>query len=363
MTSTGILEVLSRATDPDEFVRAAMDWHFDPDTGSAFWLARAASLPFDPRTDIRGWADLALFPNMANELREVPVAELIPRGYGAEPDIVGVFDSGGTTGAPKRVPMLRDWWRESIRRHSDQLDLRGAPRGVDWLTLAPSGPHAIGSFVPAVARLRGGVAFQIDLDPRWVKKLVLRGETAQLAGYLDHVLEQAEFVLRSQRIGVLMLTPPLLERIAARPDLVQLINDSVRAIVWGGARMDADTRYLYRTEIFPEVLLHGVYGSTMILGQAEERAGSAVTDPCIFDAPAPWVSFGVVDPASGRPVDMGDRGQVVMHHLSRAFLMPNNLERDLATRVPAPAGAPGDSVADVGPVDTFDNQPVIEGVY
>ena len=27
--------------DPEEFVRAAMAWHFDPETGSPFWLERA----------------------------------------------------------------------------------------------------------------------------------------------------------------------------------------------------------------------------------------------------------------------------------------------------------------------------------
>ncbi len=30
-------------------------------------------------------------------------------GYGPNPDIVGVYESGGSTGAPKRVVFLRDW--------------------------------------------------------------------------------------------------------------------------------------------------------------------------------------------------------------------------------------------------------------
>lgn len=51
--------------DPDAFVRAAMDWHFNPATGSPFWLERARTLDFDPRTDVRTLADLALFPNVA----------------------------------------------------------------------------------------------------------------------------------------------------------------------------------------------------------------------------------------------------------------------------------------------------------
>src|SRR5690242_17601494 len=92
--------------DPQEFLRAAMRWHFSPETGSPFWLRQADSLGFDPLTDVRTFADLARFPNLANSLRDVPARDLIPRGYGPNPDIVGVYDSGGTTGAPKRVVML-----------------------------------------------------------------------------------------------------------------------------------------------------------------------------------------------------------------------------------------------------------------
>jgi hypothetical protein len=45
------------------------------------------------------------------------------------------------------------------------------------------------------------------------------------------------------------------------------------------------------------------------------------------------------------------------------MLAPNNLERDTAVRVKPPAGQLGDSVADVSPVASFDDQSVIEGVY
>ena len=52
-----------------------------------------------------------------------------------------------------------------------------------------------------------------------------------------------------------------------------------------------------------------------------------------------------------------------MNHVSKSALLPGNLERDLAIRVPPPEGAAGDSVADVGPVAMFDDEVVIEGVY
>ena len=49
--------------------------------------------------------------------------------------------------------------------------------------------------------------------------------------------------------------------------------------------------------------------------------------------------------------------------MSKSFLLPNNLERDLATRMPPVMGTVGDSVADIAPVATFEDEAVIEGVY
>src|SRR4051812_21757566 len=89
--------------EPEEFLRAAMRWHFSPDTGSPFWLDIARTLDFDPVADVTGFDDLALFPNVADRLRETRAEDLVPRGYGPDPDVVGVYESGGTTGAPKRV--------------------------------------------------------------------------------------------------------------------------------------------------------------------------------------------------------------------------------------------------------------------
>src|SRR3981081_1159732 len=107
--------------DPEECIRAAMDWHFSAETGSPFWLERAESLDFDPRTDVKSVDDLTLFPNVADELRDVRAEDLIPKGYGPRPEIVGVFESGGTTGPPKRIVFLRDWWERMVGPHGAQL--------------------------------------------------------------------------------------------------------------------------------------------------------------------------------------------------------------------------------------------------
>jgi phenylacetate-coenzyme A ligase PaaK-like adenylate-forming protein len=359
-----VLDVrLDVQSEPDEFIRAAMDWHFSPDTGSPFWLARAESLEFDPRADVRSFEDLALFPNVANELRGVRARDLIPRGYGPDPDVVGVFESGGTTGEPKRVVVLGEWWDRMIAWQTAQLEARAVPRNLSWLSLFPSGPHMAGHMWKGEATALGGLCFMIDMDPRWVKRLIAAGKPDDANAYAEHLIDQAAFVLQSQDIGVLMSTPPLLERLARRDQLVELIRQKVQVIQWGGAHMDADTRHLYRTEVFPEATLVGGYGSTMVLGGASERLDLADEDPCIFDPFSPYITFSVVDPGTGRKVGFGERGQVVMNHVSRSFLLPNNLERDMATRIRPLEGQVGDSVADVTPVKRFDDETVIEGVY
>lgn len=346
-----------------ELIEAAMDWHFGPDTGSPFWLDRARTLDFDPRTDVRTFEDLALFPNVANELREVRVQDLIPRGYGDRAGLVGVFESGGTTGAPKRVVCLADWLERYTSWVSRNMDERGFARGAHYLNMVPTGPHAFGHYTAGLARMRGGATFGIDMDPRWVKRCIAAGRDKEAERYADHLVEQGTYVLDTQDVGVLVITPPLLVRLARSDRLVDLVNRTVRVIYWAGTHMDADTRHLLRTEVFPEVELFGAYGSTMVLCVTVDRAGLSVEDPCVFDPFAPYISFSVVDFDTREVVPYGRRGQVVMNHVSKAMFVPNNLERDEATRIEPLPGQLGDSVADVTPVRVFDDQTVIEGVY
>jgi phenylacetate-coenzyme A ligase PaaK-like adenylate-forming protein len=348
--------------DGDALIRAAMQWHFDPRTGSEFWLSKARTLDFDPR-GIHSFADLSRFPNVVDELRTVRYEDLVPRGYGDHPDIAGVFESGGTTGPPKRVVYLADWLDRLMTWMTQWGDARGQPRDVNWLAIVPSGPHFFGLQAREAARRRGGHAFMVDFDPRWVKKIIGEGRADEAGRYADHLLAQAEFILESQDIGILVATPPLIDRLTRSDRLVDLVNSSVRAIQWGGASMDADTRHLLRTEVFPGIDLAGGYGSTMVLGSALERPGLGDDDPCIFDPFSPFVSFAVVDPESGHEVGYGERGQVVMHHVSKSMFVPNNLERDMALRIPGPPGQIGDSVADISPVAVFGSKVVVEGVY
>jgi capsular polysaccharide biosynthesis protein len=77
--------------------------------------------------------------------------------------------------------MLRDWFDRSQARLSAQLDAHGLPRNEE------------------------------------------------ADSYAEHLVEQAAHLLRTQDIGILTTTPPVLERLARHDDLVELINQKVKA--------------------------------------------------------------------------------------------------------------------------------------
>jgi phenylacetate-coenzyme A ligase PaaK-like adenylate-forming protein len=345
---------------PAAYLRTAIAWHFGPDTGSPFWLRTARTLDFDPLTEVNTFADLRLFPNVVNELRSVPTEELIPRGYGTSPPPPQVFESGGTTGAPKRTVQMPDWIAQVIQWQTEDFATGGFLPGRGFLCLMPSGPHGVGYFSRLVSQRLGSTFHTIDMDPRWVKKIAARNAAAELAAYLDHVIEQAVFALRTQDIANLHTTPPLLEAIARNDDVVDLLNDKVRYVLLSGAHVDADTLDVLR-DIFPATTITMAFGSTMVLSQAVTQI--ADDGSFVFHPRTPYVAFWVIDPDTGERVPYGERGQVVMNHVSKGMFIPNNLERDLAIRIPGAASELSDSVCEVRPVTTFEGEAVIEGVY
>jgi hypothetical protein len=346
---------------PEAYLRAAIAWHFGEETGCAFWLRAARTLNFNPLTDVDTFADLRLFPNLLSELRTVPVEDLIPRGYGSPPPVPQIFESGGTTGAPKRTVQLPDWIEQVVQWQTEDFAGGGFLAGRGFLCMMPSGPHGVGYFSRLVSERLGSVFHAIDLDPRWVKRIAARNATSEVSDYVDHLVEQAVHVLQTQDVANLHTTPPLLEAIARNDDVVKLVNEKIRYTLLSGAHVDLDTLDLLR-EIFPHTTITMVFGSTMVLSQAVTRR-SGDDDPFVFDPRTPYVVFSVVDPDTGDEVPYGQRGQVVMHHISKGMFIPNNLERDSAIRMPGPEGQVGDSLSEVRPVAAFEGEPVIEGVY
>src|SRR5215210_1236478 len=154
----------------DAWTREIVAWHFDPATGCDFWLERAKELGFDPRREIKSYDDLArLGPFQDEWLRGGPVRRWVPRAYRDRP--VYVFETGGSTGVPKCRINIEDF-RLDYEAFSDTLPDEAFPPGSDWLMVGPSGPRRLRLAVEHLAQHRGGISFCVDLDPRWVIKLL-----------------------------------------------------------------------------------------------------------------------------------------------------------------------------------------------
>lgn len=346
-------------SDFDSRVRKTVAWHFDPDTGSPFWLGKRSGLGFDPVRDVQSAADLVRFPDVSEELRTVPVPDLIPRGLRNKQ--FRVFESGGTTGAPKRIidsdvrGRMLEWAREKL------MDL-GVPAGGHWLHLGPSGPHVVGSDVARHAAMGGGVFHTVDFDPRWVKRLVGSGRGDLADEYIEHLLDQAETILRSQDISVLNTTPPVLEAICARPALYDLVRDRIEAVLWGGMSAGQETIRLLEEEFFPQATVAGVYGNSL-MGVAPQRAAQpGDTHRCVFQ-PYPETTLVQLVDEDGQEVAYGERGRVLLHLVTEEMFLPNVLERDTAIRVERAPGSATDGLADIRTFRSLGRGEIIEGVY
>ena len=75
--------------------------------------------------------------------------------------------------------------------------------------------------VEHLTQYRGGICFMVDLDPRWVIKLIKMGEMKMAEAYKQHVIEQGLTQLRAHDIQCLFTTPKLLEALCERVSLKQ----------------------------------------------------------------------------------------------------------------------------------------------
>ncbi|MDH2428033.1 phenazine biosynthesis protein [Sphaerisporangium sp. TRM90804] len=351
--------------DLDELVVATMTWHFSPATGSPYWVGRAPGLGFDPLTDVRTYDDLRLFDAVPVDWSSIPAQTLIPRGCAGRPGRFGVYESGGATGAPKRIVDATSR-RRNIEFQNLHLDEQGFPTGdgqAGWLHIGPTGPHIMAKNIGNLSELRGFTPFFVDLDPRWVRRCIANGREDESKLYVDHILDQVKDVLLSQDIRAVSTTPRVLESIVARHDVYKVLGDKVRGVIWGGTSMDAETLRLLEQEAFPEATFAGAYGNTM-MGMAPQRTrreGDA--SPCVFRPFFPYTVMEVVDPVeTDRPVGVDERGRVKITSLTREFFMPPTAERDMVTRRAPAAGYPGIEVSDVRPAEVA-AKAVIEGVY
>ncbi|MCB1057888.1 MAG: hypothetical protein KDD11_20495 [Acidobacteria bacterium] len=344
----------------DEQVRDVVGWHFDPETGTPFWLDFARRLDFDPRQAIRGYDDLKLLGHFQDEwLRGGPVRRWVPKGYADRP--ISVFETGGSTGVPKSRINIDDF-RVDYEQLSTTLSHDTFPRGSDWLMLGPTGPRRLRLAIEHLAQHRGGIAFHVDLDPRWVGKLVRARRLEEMEAYKTHVIDQGLTILRAHdTIRCLFTTPKLLEALCEKVDLGRL---GIRGIFCGGTEMNAQFHRFAREELVPGIDFVPVYGNTL-MGLAVPRPFDAANPDytITYYPPSPRAVFEIVDPEDlDRPVAYGEAGRVLLTTLTREFFMPRFPERDEGERAEPIELYPWDGVSNLRLLSSLQTS-VAVGVY
>ena len=335
----------------DRHVRDTIRWHFSPETGCPFWLEQRSKLGWDPRERIQGFADLRHFPAFEDEwLRGGPVRRWLPKGLEGQP--LFVFETGGTTGVPKSRISSSDF-RIDYELFSKTLPEEHFPRGANWLMLGPSGPRRLRLAVEHLCQHRGGVCFCVDLDPRWVIKLIKKGWMEQLEAYKSHVIEQAITILEAGHdIQCMFTTPKLLESLAlALEERGSSIRKAgIRGIFSGGTEFTPQWTRFATEELLDGAYMTPTYGNTL-MGLACSRPVTPDDGYTIaYYAPQPRAVIEVVDLDDlTTVVPYGKTGRVRLTTLTREFFVPGFLERDEGEREPPHAMYPWDGISGVRP--------------
>jgi phenylacetate-coenzyme A ligase PaaK-like adenylate-forming protein len=367
MASDGDLSAAASAA------RAALDahtvetvaWHFHESTGCPFWLEKKRELKFDPLTEIKSYDDLKKFPAFEDEwLRGGPVRRWVPKGLADKP--VYVFETGGTTGIPKSRIAIDDF-RTDYSNFSDTLPDKYFPKGSNWLMLGPSGPRRLRLAVEHLAQHRGGICFCIDLDPRWVIKLIKKGWMEHLEAYKKHCIDQAITILGAGHdVKCMFGTPKLIEALclALEEKGTSLAEQGITGIFSGGTEFTPQfTRFACEELLENKVYMTPTYGNTLMGLACSKPIGPDDGFKISYYAPQPRAVIQVVNPKNyDELVPYGGTGRVLLTTLTREFFVPRFPERDEGEREPPFEKYPWDGVSGVRPFAELAGSTVV-GVY
>jgi len=309
-----------------------MAWHFHESTGCPFWLEYAKSLPFNPLTDVKGYDDLKKFPPFEDEwLRGGPVRRWVPKGLADQP--IYVFETGGTTGVPKSRVNSRDF-RTDYEMFSETLPEQYFPR-------ARGTEH------------RGGICFCVDLDPRWVIKLIQKGWMEHLEAYKQHCIDQAITILEAGHdIRCMFTTPKLLEALALALEKrgTTIGKVGITGIFSGGTEFTPQWTRFAVEELLDGAYMTPTYGNTLMGLAASRPVVPADGYTIAYYAPQPRAVIEVVDfDDRDRAVPYGGTGRVRLTTLTKETFIPGFLERDEGERERPYAKYPWDGISGVRP--------------
>lgn len=353
-------KVKHAAEELDAHVVEIIKWHFSPETGSPFWLDWASKQDWSPLEEVRNFKDICTkFPHFQDEwLRDLPNEVWVPQAYKGRP--FNIFETGGTTGMPKQRIGWDDF-RIDYTEFSKTLKDEHFPRDHYWMMVGPTGPRRLRLAIEHLANERGCSCYFVDLDPRWVKRLIAGKQFDQARAYMDHAIDQALTILKHRSVSALFTTPKLLEALAERKDLIKA---GIKGVFCGGTTMDKQ----YARFLVEEVCEGGqigfvpTYGNTL-MGLARHHPIGPENDYSIaYYAPQPRAVLRVINPESNDEVEYDSWGRVELTTLTKEFFMPRFLERDEALRRKPWIEAPWDGVAEVRPFGAMEKN-IVEGVY
>ncbi len=343
----------------DAHVRDIVRWHFSPETGCPFWLDWARRAGWDPLATVRGFNDLLRFPHFEDTwLRDLQPEMWVPAAFRGRP--FNIFETGGTTGMPKQRVGWNDY-KVDYEEFSGKLSDEHFPRGGAWLMMGPTGPRRLRLAIEHLANYRGSPCYFIDLDPRWVKKVIAQKKFDIARAYMDHVVEQAITLLRHRKISALFTTPKLLEALG---DKLNLCEVGVRGVFCGGTSMPPQqVRFLVEEVLEQRIGFYPTYGNTLMGLAASVPLRPEDQFSVTYYAPQPRAVLRVVHPKqTEQQVGYGEWGRIELTTLTKEFFMPRFLERDEALRRPPRPPYAWDGVGEVRPFGAME-KPIVEGVY
>jgi hypothetical protein len=227
--------------------------------------------------------------------------------------------------------------------------------------VGPTGPRRLRLAIEHLANFRASSCYFIDLDPRWVKRVLAAKQFEVARDYMDHVVQQAVTILKHRKVSGLFTTPKLLEALGEKTDLWEA---GIRGVFCGGTTMAPQyVRYIVEEVLEGRIGFYPTYGNTLMGLAASVPLRPEDNFSITYYAPQPRAVLRVVNPNNtSQLADYGQWGRVELTTLTREFFMPRFLERDEAIRrEPRPPYA-WDGVAEVRPFGAMEKN-IVEGVY
>jgi phenylacetate-coenzyme A ligase PaaK-like adenylate-forming protein len=340
-------------------LREMIKWHFSPESGTPFWLDWAKKNKFDAIKEVQSFADINKFPHFVDDwLRDEQNERWVPNAYKNRP--FNIFETGGTTGMPKQRVGWEDY--KDYEEFGDRLDDKFFPKGAKWMMVGPSGPRRLRLAIEHLANYRGGACYHVDLDPRWVQKLLHAKKMEEANLYKNHVIDQAVQIMKNRGgIKCMFITPKLLEALGEK---INVIEAGITGVFCGGTSMTPQmVRFLCEEVLENKAKFVGTYGNTL-MGLAVSRPLEPEDNWSLtYYSPQPRAILRVVDSKEPtKTVDYNSWGRVELTTLTKEFFMPRFLERDETIRREPCVQFPWDGVGDVRPFGMLEKK-IVEGVY